>query len=144
MEVGLWTLVVRLAVWAWRKVRSRIPFLSSERKAAWNLADNLKTIDWAIEETNPQHFEQELKALYPKLGKFGVAVPLIEPVCIGDKEYDRTWYEFHLTFMKELRRQIRNERFDFAQWNSDVIRENNKRRFRMNAVKCSQTSDPGH
>ena len=144
MEVGLSTLAVRLTTWAWRKVRSRIPFLSSERKAVWNLADNLKTIDWAIEETNLQHFEQELKALYPKLGKFGVAVPLIEPVCIGDKDYDRTWHEFHLAFLKVLRRQIRNEQFDFAQWNPDVIRENNKRRVRVKAVKCSPTRDPGH
>ena len=103
-----------------------LPF-SDERKAVWNLKRNLKAVEWAIEEKNPQHFVEELKALYPKIRCFGLEMPLVEPTRIGHPEYDRTWHGYHLTFLKVLRRWIRNDSFDVKQWNTDVKRENEKR-----------------
>lgn len=92
-----------------------------------NIADNLPRFDWAIEEENTQHFEQELRKLYLQLEKCGLQAPLIDPVSIGESQYDSTWYGFHLTFLKALRRQVRNGTFNLKQWNSDVERENDKR-----------------
>ena len=103
-----------------------LPF-SEERKAVWNLKRNLNAIEWAIEETNPQHFAEELKALYPRIRRFGLEMPLIEPTGIGHPEYDGTWHGYHLTFLKVLRRWIRNDSFDVKRWNTDVTRENQKR-----------------
>ena len=90
--------------------------------------EELRRIDWAIEEKNAQHFEQEIRNLYPYLIKCGLKAPLIDPVRIGHSMYDNTWYGFHLAFLKVLRRQIRNGEFEADQWNTDVDRENAKRR----------------
>ena len=84
-------------------------------------------IDDAINETDPQHFLQEIKRLYPNLTKCGMIMPMIQPVKIGEKHYDSTWYGFHHTFLKCLRRFVRNNEFKLDQWNSDVERENAKR-----------------
>lgn len=54
-----------------------LPF-SEERKAVWNLKRNFNAIDWAIEETNPQHFAEELRSLYPRIRRFGLEMPLID------------------------------------------------------------------
>ena len=97
------------------------------RSTLWNLSAEQERISQAIGETNLQHFEQELRSLYPRLEKIGLETPLLEPVGTGNQEYDGTWHDFHLTFLKALRRQIRDERFDLEQWNSDVTRENEKR-----------------
>ena len=105
----------------------RLPF-SKERKVSWNLSDNLKSIEWAINEENHQHFVQDIKRLYPKIGRFDLQMPLIDPIRIGHHEYDSTWYEFHQTFLKALRRCIVNNEIDVDQWNSDVNRENSKRK----------------
>ena len=103
------------------------PF-SSERKVAWNLSEQLGQIEWAIEETDPQHFEQELRGLYPRLERFGMKMPLVDPVRIADSTYDGTWYSFHLTFLKFLRRWVRRGEFNLEEWNSSVIRESAKRK----------------
>ena len=103
-----------------------LPF-SKTKKAYWNLFVNLDRINWAIDETNIQHFVQELRSLYPLLEKYEMRMPAIDPVRIGGKQYDNTWYEFHLTFLKALRRSVRNKTFDLTQWNNDVVRENEKR-----------------
>ena len=107
-----------------------LPF-SDDRKAVWNLTENRQYIDWALNETNVQHFERELRNLYARIEKFGMHVPLVDPVRLGDREYDDTWYGFHEHFLKFLRREIRNNRFDLDQWNQDVVRENGKRRQRV-------------
>ena len=69
--------ILRALLWIWRKVRMLLP-VSDERKVAWNLADQLEQIEWAIEETDAQHFEQELRGLYPRLDKFGMKIPLVD------------------------------------------------------------------
>ena len=102
--------------------------LRIDKKAVWNLSNNLQAVEWAIEETNSQHFEQEIRELYAKIEKYGLKMPMLDPVAIGHPEYDGTWYGYHLTFLKVLRRWIRNDEFDVTQWNSDVERENSKRR----------------
>ncbi len=89
---------------------------------------NLDHITDAINEKDQQHFVQELKSLYPRLGKYGLLTPAIEPVRTGKSEYDQTWYGYHVTFLKALRRQIRDGTFDLDQWNIDVQRENKKRK----------------
>lgn len=90
--------------------------------------EKLHHINWTIEEKNIQHFEQELRNLYSQLVKCDLKVPLIDPVNTGHPIYDNTWYGFHLTFLKVLRRQMRNNKFNFNQWNTDVNRENTKRK----------------
>ena len=112
----------------WANVRVYLPFLPKGKRVFWNLSANQERISQAIAETNSQHFEQELRSLYQRIEKFGLEIPLLEPVRTGRKEYDGTWYGFHLTFLKALRRQIRDEKFELEQWNSDVTRENNKRK----------------
>lgn len=102
--------------------------LSPEKHISCLGNEELRRIDWAIEEKNTQHFEQEIRNLYPYLIKCGLKTPLIDPVRVGYPMYDNTWYGFHLTFLKVLRRQIRNDEFDAGQWNTDVDRENAKRR----------------
>ena len=89
-----------------------------------DLSKYLQRINWAAEESNVQHFEQELRGLYPRLQQCGLEMPLIEPVRIGVPTYDDTWHGFHLTFLKVLRRWIRSEEFNLKQWNADVVREN--------------------
>ena len=101
--------------------------LVKAKRVFWNLSAEQERISQAIGETNLQHFEQELRSLYPRLEKIGLETPLLEPVGTGNQEYDGTWHDFHLTFLKALRKQIRDERFDLEQWNSDVTRENEKR-----------------
>ena len=101
----------------------------SRISAAFRLKGRLSQIEWAIEETNTQHFEQELRKLYPLLGKCGLLVPMIDPVRIGHQEYDTTWYGFHLTALKVLRRWIRNNEVDVNQWNADFDRENTKEKW---------------
>ena len=92
------------------------------------LRSHLAQISWALEETNVQHFEQELMELYPGLQRCGLTAPLIDPVRIGHKEYDSTWHGFHSTALKVLRRWIRYGDVDIVQWNKDFNRENQKRR----------------
>lgn len=104
-----------------------LPF-SNESKAKWNVFENLERIDWAVQESNIQHFEQELRALYPRLQKYGLNMPMIDPVSIGNHEYDSTWKGFHLTFLKVLLRWIRYNHVNVRQWNLDVDRENSKRK----------------
>ena len=104
-----------------------MPF-SNEKKTTWNLSENIRHIDWAIGENDSQHFEQELRRLYPAIQRFGVSVPLLDPVRIGVKGYDNTWYGYHLAFLEVLRRWIRNGQFELDQWNFDVNRENEKRK----------------
>ena len=103
-----------------------LPF-SERKKAFWNLLENRKRVDWAIEERNPQHFEQEIRSLYPRLSRHGLRMPLVDPVSIGEQQYDCTWHDFHRTFLKALRRQMRDETFYIDHWNSDVDRESEKR-----------------
>ena len=89
---------------------------------------NLDRITDAINEKDQQHFVQELKSLYPRLREYGLLTPAIEPVRTGKSEYDGTWYGYHVTFLKALRRQVRDGTFDLDQWNIDVQRENRKRK----------------
>ncbi len=102
-------------------------WLKLEHSMINGLTENLRRIDWAVEEDNVQHFEQELRRLYPLLEKYGLQTPLIDPVSIGQHEYDSTWQGFHLAFLKVLRREVRNGTFNLEQWNADVGRENDKR-----------------
>ena len=90
--------------------------------------ENLDRITDAINEKDQQHFVQELKSLYPRLREYGLSTPVIEPVRTGKSEYDGTWYWYHVTFLKALRRQVRDGMFDLDQWNIDVRRENRKRK----------------
>ena len=120
----------RRLLWVWTKVRMRLPF-SDKRKAVWNLSENRQYIDWALDEKNVQHFEHELKSLYARIEKFGLQVPLVDPVRLGEREYENTWYGFHEHFLKFLRREIRNNSFDVDQWNQDVVSANAKRRRRV-------------
>ena len=90
--------------------------------------EELNHIDRAIEAKNTQHFEQEIRNLYPQLIKCGLKVPLIDPVRIGRPAYDNTWHGFHLTSLKLLRREIRNNKFNVEQWNIGIYRKNAKRR----------------
>ena len=102
--------------------------LTKAERVLWNLSTEQERISQATGEADLQHFEQELRSLYPRLQEIGLETPLLEPVRTGNQEYDWTWHGFHLAFLKTLRRQIRDENFDLEQWNSDVIRENEKRR----------------
>lgn len=134
-------IVFRPFVWVWKRLRMILPF-SNQTKSYWTLSDNLERMGWAVQENNPQHFEQELRDLYPRLAKYGLHVPLLDPVRIGEAEYDNTWHGYHLTFIKALRRQVRNDRFDLAQWNVDVERENAKRRNWMQTHTGRSRQDP--
>ena len=96
---------------------------------------NLERLTDAIDEKNKQHFVQELKSLYPRLRQYGLLTPSIEPVRTGRSEYDRTWYGYHLTFLKALRRQVRDGTFDLDQWNVDVQREDKKRKDSLEQAK---------
>ncbi len=114
-------------------------FVSDKKKAFWGLQDNLEGIGHAIDEGNPQHFLQEIRTLYPKLEQFGMRMPMIEPVKIGKAEYDSTWHDYHITFLKCLRRYGRHEDFSLNQWNDDVDREADKRRRHV-----IEASSPAH
>ena len=119
-------MLCRPILWIWKKIRLILPF-SLKRKAEWNVSEHLEAIGWAIEETDKQQFEQELRVLYSRIEKYGLKMPLIDPVSIGDQNYDSTWQWFHLSFLKVLRRWVRNNEFVFDQWNTDVDRENAER-----------------
>ena len=125
MELGLGSLVQGVW-WLCKKARLTLPF-PKERKAFWNLQDNCERIVAAIEEPENTHFEMELRSLYPRLEKYGLLVPIIEPVTIGEQTYDTTWKNFHLTFLKCLRRFIRDEEFNLEEWNIDVAKANGDR-----------------
>ena len=85
-------------------------------------------IDNALNENDPQHFLNEIGDLYPRLRKHeNIYMPMIEPFNTGIKEYDSTWYGYHVTFLKHRRRDIRNDKFNLDQWNLDVKRESEKR-----------------
>ena len=75
----------------------------------------------------PQGALQPLR-LRTRLTKYGLSMPMIDPVKTGIKEYDKTWNGYHLTFLKHLHRVVRNNEFDFAEWNIDVSREADKRK----------------
>ena len=109
-----------LLIWYWLD--------DSEHSTRRCLQETLPKISWAVEEKNTQHFENELRILYPQLEKCGLKVPLVDPVKIKHHQYDSTWYGFHLTFLKVLRQWIRNDEININQWNADVDRENAKRR----------------
>ena len=68
-----------------------LPF-SNQRKSYWILTDNIERIGWAIDETNQQHFEQELRDLYPRLAKYELKVPLLDPVKIGETQSESNWH----------------------------------------------------
>ena len=105
--------------WKWARMRI-IPFVS-KKKPVWCITDNLDCIQHAIDEDDPTHFCLEVKTLYPMLKRYGVAMPEIEPVITGILEYDATWHEYHLHFLKFLRREIRNNSFDLERWNNQVF-----------------------
>ena len=67
-------------------------------KALWKIQEELENIRRAIDEKDPQHFLDEIKHLYPRLEQHGIRMPLINPIQIGDKMYDSTWHDYHLTF----------------------------------------------
>ena len=112
----------------WPDTGPGLKMTEKEKDLFCDLTDNLRRIDWAVNEQNVEHFEQELRRLYPSLERCGLKVPLVDPVSISHRIYDNTWYEFHLTFLKALRRSVRNDEFDLYQWNADVDRENAKRK----------------
>ena len=94
--------------WFWAAVCTAV-LLSASMIVFWpkheqsminGLTENLRRIDWAVEEDNTQHFEQELRKLYPLLEKYGLQAPLIDPVSIGKRQYDSTWQGFHLAFFE--------------------------------------------
>lgn len=125
-SIWMWLVVLVLAllvIWL-----PRLKSIKTRNNKTIPSNETLHHIDWAIEEKNAQHFEQEIRNLYPQLIKCKLKVPLIDPVRIGLPVYDNTWYEFHLTFLKALRRQIRNSQFNSDQWNADINRENAKRK----------------
>ena len=125
-SIWVWLVVLLFAllvIWL-----SRLKSIKTRNNKMMIDNETLRCIDSAIEEKNTQHFEQEIRSLYPQLIKYELKVPLIDPIRIGLHVYDNTWYEFHLTFLKVLRRQIKNNKFNLNQWNIDVDRENTKRR----------------
>ena len=128
----------RSTIWKW--LRMMIPF-SQKTKALWNLKSNLEGIKYAIDEEDQQHFLHEIRTLYPGLEKYGMRMPPIEPVAIGDSEYDSTWQRYHLTFLKRLHRYGRTGDFSLHQWNEDVDRGANKRRRQLVATRQSQAPE---
>ena len=106
-------------LWKWARMRI-IPFVS-KKKPVWCIKDNLDRIQHAIDEDDPTHFCLEVKNLYPMLKRYGVAMPEIEPVITGILEYDTTWHEYHLHFLKFLHREIRNNSFDLESWNNQIL-----------------------
>ena len=134
----IWRLRFKSASWFWVAICTAVLFSAvsvsaivfwpdPEQSITNGLTENLQRIDWAVEEDNSQHFEQELRRLYPILEKYGLQTPLIDPASVGKREYDSTWQGFHLAFLKVLRRNVRSGTFNLEQWNSDVERENAKR-----------------
>ncbi len=96
-----------------------VPFVS-KWKPQWSIEDNSDRIQRAIAEDDPIHFCLAVKDLYPRLQKYGVSMPEVEPVVTGVLEYDSTWHDYHLSFLKFLRREIMNDTFDIERWNNQV------------------------
>ena len=107
-----------------------LPF-SQQRKAKWHLGDRMDAIEWAIQENDPFHFSVAVKDLYPVLEEYGVIMPRIEPMRTGAPIFDETWFEYHLFFLKELRRNISKGTFDLAQWNQQVVTNDRQRHASM-------------
>ena len=77
----------------------------------------------AIQERNAQHFEHEIRALYPKLNNCAFPMPVIGKSNMKKTHNNSTWYQIHVHFLKELRRRMRDDNYDAEQWNKDVARE---------------------
>lgn len=106
-----------IAKGVWRKLRMLMPF-PHRKKARWNLEENLKFIDRAIAETDLKEFERHVQKLYPRIGKYGVRLPVIEAVWYT--EVPRTWYKTHLTALKRLSQSISYDDFDLHEWNIKI------------------------
>ena len=91
---------------------------------ACNVQRLVEKIEIAISERNAQHFEHELKDLYPYLKKCGYPMPYIGMPNAEKTKNDSQWHQIHLHFLKVLRRNIRNDEFDMEQWNNDVANAN--------------------
>ena len=96
-----------------------LPF-SRQRKATWHLTDHKEAIEWTIREDDPFHFTVAVKDLYPVLQQHGVIMPRIDPVRTGVPGFDETWFDYHVHFLKSLRREIRNGTFYLERWNHGV------------------------
>ena len=107
-----------------------LPF-SQQRKATWHLSAQMDAIEWAIREDDPFHFTVAVKDLYPVLEQHGVIMPRIEPIRTGTPIFDGTWFDYHLFFLKELRRNISKGTFDLAQWNQQVVTNDQHRHTAM-------------
>ena len=122
-----WTACIAVAVLVivvyWAHFRQGPMNDKLQTNIACDYTEHLRRINWAMEENDIQHFEQEIRQLYPTLEECGLKVPMIDPVSIGEEQYDSTWFGFHEIFLKVLRRLIRNDDLDPDQWNRDVMRE---------------------
>ena len=107
-----------------------LPF-SQQRKATWHLSDREGDIAYVIGEDDTFHFTVAVKDLYPVLKEHGVIMPRIEPIRTGAPIFDGTWFDYHLFFLKELRRNIRKGTFDLAQWNQQVVTNDRHRHAAM-------------
>ena len=140
MEV--FSFIVQFIRPVWRWLRMNLPF-PNKKKVLWNIRDNLDRILYAIGEEDPQHFLQEIRLLYPRLEQYGIRMPLIDPVKVGESEFDSTWHSYHLTFLKCLHRYGRSKDFSLHQWNEDVDREADKRRRHLVAAPQPQARESG-
>ena len=95
----------------WGKLRMKLPFVGSDRKARWNVENNLPSIARTIEQEDPQQFEHEIRTLYPKLEKYGMKMPNIRSASRA----------YHLNFIDRLRRYSEEKSFGLVQWNDDVV-----------------------
>lgn len=104
------------------------PFILLIDKVEKSIACDSYRLTEAIEETlqeaNAQHFEHELRTLYPNLRECGFPMPMI-----GDPNAEKTrnnskWYQIHIHFLKVLRRNVKNGDYDINQWDKDVTKAN--------------------
>ena len=96
-----------------------IPFLPTRIKARWNVEAHLGRINAAIEELQPEHFRLEIKSLHPRLAKFDLILPPIDPV--GGKGLDDSWCSLYRGTLKTLRRQVRDGEFVLREWNAHIM-----------------------
>ena len=94
-----------------------LPF-ASEKKVKWNLAEYAGLIDRAIAETDLREFERHLRLLYPKIERYGIRLPLLEPVWYA--EAPEVWYDTHLRGLKRLAQMISHDVFDLQHWNRTI------------------------